>query len=443
MQDWSIDCKSIRDVSLFFTIANLFVMALMSYQVWRKLESPARKIFWPALLVKLTAGLCLGWIYIHYYEGIGDTMFYFKDSLVISAFARSNPSGYLGYLWNSNAHLDLISDVAVQPRSIFLLKLASVFNLLSHDSYWITSAYFSFLSFLAAWYVVVQISRTLPVAYWPAVVAFLFWPTTVFWSSGFIKESLAMAGLFLLWGCLLRLWFALPLRVWEYLLVPVAIWVVWNLKYYFLGALAPIAVASLVVHKLYARGLGIRSLPIKICIWVVLMLIPLALVMWLHPNFQPDMLVGVIVENYHAFHRLSAPDDLIYYNDLKPEWQSLLIHSPKAAVAGLFRPMLWEASNVLQVLVATENSVLVLLVIGSVSNIGRLARSRHRLLMVSVLLYAVVLATFLALSAPNFGTLTRYRVGFLPAFVMVIIVCNPFVNRMLRAMQRYLSTLAR
>jgi hypothetical protein len=429
-------------VTLFFAIINLFLMALLSYQVWRRQQPAAKRIFWPALLVKLTSGLCLGWLYMNYYEGIGDTMLYFKDSMVLSTFARKDPIGYLSYLWNTQPHLDLISDVASQPRSIYLLKLASVFNLLTHDNYWMTSAYFSFVSFFGAWYFVTQVARTVPSAYWPAVVAFLFLPTAVFWSSGLIKESLAMAGLCLLWGCFLRLWFALTLRPWEILLAFVAAWVVWSLKYYFLGALVPVAMASLFLHKMFVTGITFRSLFSKILIWILVMLVPLVLVTLLHPNFQPDRLMGVIVDNYLAFQNLSAPEDLISYHDLRPEWQSLLVNSPKAAFAGLFRPMIWEASNVLQALVAIENTLLLVLAFTSIGSMRQVIRSPYRLLIGSVLVYAVALATFLALSTPNFGTLSRYRVGFLPLLAMVLLTGNPFVSRLLQRAQRYLGALA-
>ena len=422
---------------------NLFVIAWIAYQVWRGQSMPARAVYWPALLFKLTAGVCLGLIYVYYYDGVGDTILYFRDSGVLSSLARKDPATYLAYLWDSNVQLELTSDAAEQPRTLYLLKLASVFNLLTHDNYWITSAYFSFVSFMAAWYIVSQVRLTVPAAYWPAVAGFLFFPTAVFWSSGLIKESLAMAGIYLLGGCYLRVWFALPLRMWEFILIPLATWLVWSLKYYFLGVLLPIAVASLVLHKLYVTGMRMRYLPTKLLIWTLLMLVPLALVSWLHPNFQPDVLIAVIVENYGAFHAVSSPEDVIVYNDLHPDWISLLTNAPKAAFAGLFRPLLWEASTGLQLLVAAENTVVILLASTALWNFGNFFRSPYRLLIVTVLLYSVVLATFLALSTPNFGTLSRYRVGFLSALVTILLFGNPFVSSLLRMAQRYLGSLAR
>jgi len=138
---------------------NLFVIAWIAYQVWRRQSMPARAVYWPALLFKLTAGVCLGLIYVYYYDGVGDTILYFRDSGVLSSLARKDPATYLAYLWDSNVQLELTSDAAEQPRTLYLLKLASVFNLLTHDNYWITSAYFSFVSFMAAWYIVSQVRQ--------------------------------------------------------------------------------------------------------------------------------------------------------------------------------------------------------------------------------------------------------------------------------------------
>jgi hypothetical protein len=429
-------------VNEFFVIINVFLIAGVAYQVWRHQSSPLRVTYWPALVCKLTAGVSLGLIYRFYYAGVGDTMLYFSDANILSSFARQDPLGYLGYLWHSQVDLGLTSDAAGQPRTLYLLKLASVFNLLSHDNYWITSAYFSFISFLASWYLVVQVSHTARAAYWPAVVGFLFFPTAVFWSSGLIKESLAMAGLFLLGGCYLRIWFGLRLRYWEIILIPVATWVVWSLKYYFLGVLVPVALASLLVHKASVAGRQAQHLPVKIGVWIVAMLIPLILMFSLHPNFHPRLLMEVIVDNYQAFHRVSDAEDLIFYDELRPEWTSLLFHSPKALLAGLYRPALWEARNVLQGLVAMENAALVLLSIGSFWSLRAFFRSPQRLLVTTVLLYAAILAIFLALSTPNLGTLSRYRVGFLSVLVTVLATNNPLFNRLGRVAQRYLGRLA-
>jgi hypothetical protein len=54
----------------------------------------------------------------------------------------------------------------------------------------------------------------------------------------------------------------------------------------------------------------------------------------------------------------------------------------------------------------------------------------------SVVLYVVALCVFLALSTPNFGTLSRYRISFLPLLFLLITIENPLVKKVSALIQR-------
>ena len=90
-----------------------------------------------------------------------------------------------------------------------------------------------------------------------------------------------------------------------------------------------------------------------------------------------------------------------------------------------------------------ENTVVLLLAGSALYSFGDFIGSPYRLLIATVLLFAVVLATFLALSTPNFGTLSRYRVGFLSPLVTVLLFSNPFIASLLGRLQRYPGRLGR
>jgi hypothetical protein len=115
---------------------------------------------------------------------------------------------------------------------------------------------------------------------------------------------------------------------------------------------------------------------------------------------------------------------------------SVLYQAPKALISGLFRPFLWEAWNVFQVLVAVENLILAALFLTSIPRWKEIFTGGNSLLVLSVLVYVVLLCVFLALSTPNFGTLVRYRVGFLPFFVLLMSINNPFALGLERFIQR-------
>jgi hypothetical protein len=140
---------------------------------------------------------------------------------------------------------------------------------------------------------------------------------------------------------------------------------------------------------------------------------------------------------------LSAPGDAIVFDNFRPTIGSILYHSPWALFSGIFRPFIWEAQNVMQFLSSIENMAVFLLFISSFKNWKTAFSSTNRLLILSLIVYVVLLCIFLTLSAPNYGTLSRYRVGFLPFFVLLLSINNPVVYYLYNFAQRFLSRIAR
>jgi len=145
--------------------------------------------------------------------------------------------------------------------------------------------------------------------------------------------------------------------------------------------------------------------------------------------------MNVIVENYQQFTRISVPGDFIVYPSLKPEVDSILSYAPKALISGLFRPFIWEVHTGFQLLVAIENLILLALFVTSLPRLKDVFSSGQRLLLLSTAVYVVLLCIFLALSTPNYGTLSRYKTGFISFFFLLVACNNPLVNRLKRFVQ--------
>jgi hypothetical protein len=139
-----------------------------------------------------------------------------------------------------------------------------------------------------------------------------------------------------------------------------------------------------------------------------------------HPNFHLDRLLTVIVENNQLY-----KGDIIQYHNLSPDWPSMLINSPLALWSGLFRPIsFWGSASADTMAASVENLLLLVLVVWKLKTL-RMPMTENRVVVFTTLMYILVLCIFLALSTPNLGTLSRYRVGFLPFFVFVILVNHP------------------
>src|SRR5690606_33751851 len=176
-------------------IAHIVILFSLAFLIFNNEQTSLRLFFWPALALRVAAGVAFGVLY-NYYYGIGDTLAYFHDAEHLVDLAQQNPLAYLRFLWATDLSHDIFSELLfTQPRALFFSKLTSVFCLFTGTNYWITGLYFSFIAFVFSWYLVRIIVNQFSIVA-PAVFAFLFFPSILFWTSGIIKEALALPALF-------------------------------------------------------------------------------------------------------------------------------------------------------------------------------------------------------------------------------------------------------
>ena len=404
---------------IFFV--HLTVVISLSFLLWKKFWS-SYSYYWPALVFKLASGICLGVLY-RYYFPVGDTFVYFHDGARLAALATDDMGSFIRLLVFDEG-LETSGLVLQEPRALFLSKLTSLFNLLTMNNYWAIGLYYSLISFLASWYLVMRIRKNLPSVSLAAVIAFLFMPSVVFWSSGLLKESLAMAAFFLLIALFTRFWFQGRLLVWQWITGALAFIIFWKLKYYYAGVFVAVVATSMIYRKVMVspvrHGAFIQSV-----VWIGIFLLPLVMVSFLHPNFNLDRLLGVIVSNNSAYNELSQPGEYVRFFNRTADPISLLLNVPWALFSGLFRPLFWETSSIVQFVQGAENSVLLFLAIAAIFQKRNDSGSSHRLLILTVVAFVVLAAVLITMSAPNFGTLSRYRIGYISVFTFIILCNNP------------------
>jgi hypothetical protein len=420
-------------MNVLLLIVHALIFFSVGYLIW-KYSSGYKLFFVTGFVFKLIMGICVGLIYTYYYT-VGDTFAYVHDGNIIASVAQQNIGDYVQYLINSS---DLPGLLLSEPRALFFSKFVSVFSLLTNGNYWIICLYFSMFSFLGCWYFVQQIEKHLPDITLPAIISFLFFPSFVFWTSGVIKESIAIGAIAFLAGIFIRLWFSSRINIAEWMMAIVAVWMAWNIKYYFTAVFCVVSATSIVFKLLAYRYVAEKPVTTQVVTWLILFCVPLLVVSFLHPNFYPEKFFGVISDNYQEFQKLSDPGEAIQFKWMEMADFKMLLNSPWALVSGLYRPFVWEARTVFQGLVASENLLLLILTVAAVFSLKRMSLSSTRLLLFTVVVYVSVLCIFLCLSTPNFGTLSRYRSGFLP-FFLLLLLSSPFANGFIQRSVNHLA----
>lgn len=427
-------------MTLLFIVLHLIFLTAVSV-VWWKQVKVLRVFFWPALIFKLAAGIFLGLLYTYYYS-VGDTFGFFQDAALLAKLARTDFLTYLNFLWQGDQEFPIWSDlILVQPRSLFFVKFISFFSLITFDNYWLVSLYISFISFVATWFLVTNIVKLFPEASFAAVVSFLFLPSVVFWGSGIIKECAALACLCFLSSIFIKQWKNLRVPLIQWLIAAWALWILWNLKYYYAAVYLPVVATAYATYAFVVPKLKLERARAEILAWAVIFIVPLFVVSLSHPNLYPGRFLDVIVTNYQAFEAISDPNDMIHYHNLDATPSSMLVNAPWALISGLFRPFMWESGNILQFFVALENTLLVIFLFTSFPAMKGIRTSPDRLLIAGLIVYCVVLCVFITLSTPNFGTLARYRVGYFPFFAFLVMCDNPLMRRIEWVLARVIGPL--
>ncbi len=413
-------------MKLSLAILHFALIFYCVYALRKKWTVGSPKLFWGAFLVRLTAGISLGLIYTYYYSA-GDTWSFFNDAKIFSALARDNFFSYLKTIFDFGESQIVLQGLINQDlRSIFFIKIISAFCLLSLDNYWVCAAYFSLLGFISAWKLHRNVISIFSDSENASVLAFLFFPSVVFWSSGLEKESIALCGIyFLASGFLTLMVSAKPDKLFWWLIVPVC-YVVWGLKYYWAIIFLDSILTTLVIKLMSSKFFMFKKY--SLATWVVLFFGIGVLLSFMHPNFYIDGFLEVIISNYNDFSAISDPKNLIHYFQWDQTWRSIMINSPWALLSGLFRPVIGEGQGLLGWLASIENFFVLILFVGSWLNLKNAFNSTHQIILLAALSYCIVLCVLLALSTPNFGTLSRYRVGFLPFFVFVVAYRNPIIE---------------
>lgn len=367
------------------------------------------------LILKLLAGVVLGIIYKYHYKG-GDTFSYFQEATTIANFLFDHPIQFFQLYFHTAQLPDLTNQIAFgnQPRALLFSKIVSVFYIFTGGNYWIISAFLSLINFMCIHFLVKELSKRFEGLKKAASFSFYFLPTFVFWTSGLLKESLAIGALAIAVGVVVRfsrIQLYSNYTLWLYLISSSAL--LWKLKYFYAAIAIPLLLGLLLYSVINKWK---KAHPMLLFFFII---VGLLFVTTLRPNLAFDRVFEVIYENYQW--GVSDSDSLvIHYYNFDGGWYGFLLNLPLAFFSGLFRPTVFDVSNPLQFVVALENLVVFILLIVSLWK-ARFRFSIKNPFVIATIIYVSLLSVFLAFATPNLGTLSRYKVGYWPFFAFLVL----------------------
>jgi hypothetical protein len=262
----------------------------------------------------------------------------------------------------------------------------------------------------------------------------LFFPSLVFWSSGILKDTMGIFALGLsTWGIsrlllVPRLKDLLVLCVGVYLLIMfrpvvvpafVASSLVWLLEFGSRGA-ARSRRGRTVFVSLIARGAVIL---------VSIYFLGKLAAMDKRMSIDSVEVIAERLEDASSNYRgVDAGSTMEEGRRLDLSLSGILIGWPQTAVFTLFRPFPWEAHNILMLMAAFENSMLLVFTAITLVRFFRgfrhLAEASRYPIFLACLVFTLLFITAVGFSTPNLGSVSRYRIPMLPFFVGTLVILH-------------------
>ncbi len=357
------------------------------------------------LLSRCFSALALGLVYFYYY-GEGDTLALHQQLNNFNSTHASKMGAYLAALFSD------IDPYHGNPRTVFLVRLMSPLALLVGGNYWLLSFYLALFSFWTGWSLIRALVGAYPDIRPLALFGIGFIPSLLFWTSGLSKDTISMGCFFFLVGLLIASLHSKPARSWTYALGMLLFWVLFMSKHYLAGALFFVAIFVILDSYVIRHGFWIR-----IGSLIAVLAIGAVGIRYFFVRLRPERFPTTFYELHEITKANTPPGKLIAF-DLQPSWFSLFSNLPKALWSGLYSPLPWDALNIFSFLQGMENLVLLILTLMSLRFLAH-ARFQDRFV-IAAILFVLILGTLLPLASPNLGSLSRYRVAYIPFFFLLI-----------------------
>lgn len=427
---------------LFLTPIYLLLIYGIAYGVRASVTNVyTKKYFIPALTVKLIGAIALGILYHTLYAG--DTNNYFRHATIVyHAFGDSFTAGWQLVTTNGDVtpaiakYTEQMDWFGRGSNEYFVIRVASVFALLSFDTYTVIAVLFAATTFTGVWVMYMTFAKIRPEAYKELAIAVFFLPSVFFWGSGLLKDSLCLGALGWLFYAFYRGTIERRNVLRCSLIIVVSIMVIAAMKVYILLAFVP--PASLWVFnenssRIRNKTVRLLAKPLFLGIGALVAISAFAQLAAADARFNvekigeqskltSDYLQQVSQSEQGSGYSIGAQDGTL---------TGMAKLAPQAAVVALFRPFLWESRNPTMLLSAVESTYFLVLTLRIFWQVG-VARALVTIGRVPVLtlcfVFSLIFAISVGVSSGNFGTLVRYKIPLMPFYLSGLYIMQSLIN---------------
>jgi hypothetical protein len=446
IEHWYHPIININLIDIILIFALLFILIIYANYIQNKnIDNPAYKVFKKALIIKFITSILFALIVFFFYPG--DSMVYFQNLNCFNKLFFINPNQYFDILLEGNK-IEFWSYFSHQtgypahymwrdPNSIFVSRFFSPFMFLTYNSYFLSTIIAGLIGFSGIWKLYITFCHIYPGIENKLAFAIIFFPSSNFWSSGIMKDTLTLSAIgWLIYGFYF-FFITKKIKIKYILFIIFSSIIIINIKSYILLALIP----GVFVWLFFNQIKKIKSRAFKILFAPILIILITVIASFLLSSFSDSMgPYGSIDESLKQAQIIQ--EDLTrseqygenYYDIGKFDATPLgaLSKAPIAIISGIFRPFIWEARNPFVILSGLESLFMLGLLFYTIKKLGFVKFIQNisaSPILVFSFLYVIVFGFGVGLASANFGALVRYKIPLLPFYISGLFILTNMITK--------------
>ena len=423
----------------------IIIILMISYyiQLRNVKTNPIYKYYTRGVLVKLLGAVVFCLVYIFYYKG-GDTITYYETARALANLFRVHPDDFMKVVFEAPSPENyFLFDGRItgfpwpymyyNPQTFLVTKLVCPFLILTFNSYMLSTILFSWISFIGIWKLFKMLSIYLKEDVGKIAFAVLFIPSVVFWGSGIMKDTITFSA---------TCWFVYAFhnvlilkkkRVVNIISMIIMGYLIVAIKPYIMYALLPGAI----IWLFHSKIVKIKSSFIRYSIIPLIYVVGMGggmVLLGSISNFNLNSAIFAAVEKQSDLKQGYYKGSSFDIGKTDASINGVLTKAPSALLAGLFRPFVFEAKNVMMILSGIENAIylyftIIILIRLRVKNFFKLIFNNPIVLF--SLSYVILLSFIVGISTSNFGAMVRFKIPYLPFFMAALFIMDRYSKRKL------------
>ncbi len=405
-----------------------------------------QRYFIKGLNYKMFGSIGFALIYLLYYKG-GDSINYFLAAKPLYNLALKSPEKYFAFVadmtsayppecwyecWANSVDFLLRSNT-----TLTVIRITSIINLLSFNSYVVSCIIVCFLSYLFIFKTFKLFVSIYPMLDKEFAVAFLMIPSVIFWGSGVGKDVIMFSGIMYFVYCFYQLVILKKSIVTNIFKLLLTAYLISLVRGFIIITLAPclILMAAIYYRNAFKNPVfRFIALPLFLGGGLAASYLFIQNIGTTMQSYSLDTMQKT-AEGFKSWHTtLGETQGGSFYslgNDVDYTTAGILRKAPIAIVVTLFGPFFWQIRNAVMLMSGIESLFFLYYFVKVFMN-GKAYRALGVLFRDHVIMFCIpfiiIIAIAIGLTSFNYGALVRYKIPILPFFAVLIAVTRYRIN---------------